>query len=267
MKLSRAFLAGAALVTVLVGGSGMAWAGSGQPTAHTQAAATAPTGSNYVPITQCLAVNAPVVSSNSREFNFAGDPTALAAQGGTAGCGVPANATAVQAVISASKISGTGGLLAWSADQGFPGYVPVLTIGGPEDRSTAATLATYQGNAYFYPVTFSGSISIVIEGYYAPPGGPELMTGSVNYDGSLKSGPHITKSVLVGSTQYQVTFDRDITDCSFQLTSTSGAVLFGGPDYYAPGTVTNTLLISWTVFGAPDPPFELSAFNLTGICP
>lgn len=271
MKLSRALFAGAALVTVLAGGTGMAWAGGSQPSAHAQAAATAPSGLNYVPVTQCTAVDlemagGPMPAWTTRDFTFSGD---LTAQGGDAGCGVPATATAVAVVIVAMDNSGntdgTGDLSAWPPNTDWPG-TEVLAVAGTEDKSTSAILAMYQGSVRFEDLGFSTALKISIAGYYAPTG-PEIMTGSINYDGSLKSGPHITKSVLVGSTQYQVTFDRDITDCSFQLTSTSGAILFGGPNFYAPSGITNTLLISWTVFGAPNPPFEQSAFNLAGTCP
>jgi hypothetical protein len=282
MKVSRSLVLGAVLVAALTCGASWAWAGGNAPNPTARAtpaqvkpmdAATTAAGLNYVPITQCTAVdtrfaeplNGPIGAWATRDFNFS-DPNSVAAQGGApSGCAVPTTATAIQVVITTTGATGPGVLGAWPTNESFQGSVLSYNT---FDTSTAATLRLNQGNLRVEALGTSTNVEIDLAGYYTPPAGPTLLTGSINADGSRRSGPHITKSVLAGSTQYQVTFDRDITSCTFALTSTSGAVPFGGPNFYDPdGQTFNTLLVSWTVFGAANPPFELSGFNVTGICP
>ncbi|HEY4458713.1 MAG TPA: hypothetical protein VGN81_30660 [Pseudonocardiaceae bacterium] len=282
MTLSRSFVLAAVLVTAVVGGGGVAWAGgsphgSPGPVAHASATpsdATAPAASNYVPIRQCEAVNTEftpsgLAANTTHDFTFVGD---LTAQGGHPDCSVPSNATAVQVVLVASdnsiEPSTVASLSAWPPNTDWPG-TEVLAVPSSASVSSAATLQLYQGSVRVEPFGFSSNLEIDINGYYAPPTGPEFLTGSINYDGSVQTGPHITKSVLIESSQYQVTFDRDIRSCTFTLTADQGFITFGGPEFYNPdgGSTYNTLLVEWTIFDSPNLPFVQTGFNVTGICP
>lgn len=143
---------------------------------------TAPDGSVYVPITPCRAVDTragtPMAPNTTRSFQLGGAGS-LAGQGGRAGgCGVPADATAVEASVSAVTPTGTGYLRAWPtgvapASATFLNYSPAqgttntgaLAIGG------GATPGVTVGN-------FSGRSDYVIDvqGYFAD---PETVDGSL----------------------------------------------------------------------------------------
>ena len=275
MKSSRSFVLGAVLVTALLGGSGVTWATTSAPNqaapapAKPAAAGTA-SASNYVPITPCREVDTryaltpgPISAGATREFDFTGKPDELAQQGGQYGCTIGSAATAIQVTITATGAAGSGNLAAWDLNASAPG-TQVLSYGPIGDSTTSATIATSSGAIQVEPRGAGTNLIIDVEGYYtAPPAQPEMLTASVGYGGFLGVNTHVTNLVDAGG-QYQITFDRDITACTFQATASGKAAYLNEFEPYAPNGVTNTLLVEWQFdsgAGEADP-----AFAVTGTC-
>jgi hypothetical protein len=126
MKISRKIIAGAAL-TIALAGSATAWANAGspnpQPNSRSSAqlspqAAGAP--ARYMTLTPCRIVDTrkvggPIAAGGIRAFQVAGgiDKEQDFVQQGGRSCGVPAEATAVQAILIAVNAAGPGDLRAW----------------------------------------------------------------------------------------------------------------------------------------------------------
>lgn len=285
MRFSRSFVLGAALVTALACGTSMAWAAGN---ASSSAPRTAPAqvtpldatagGLNYLPITECTEVDTryattnpgPISAGTTRDFAFSGIPSNLTSQGGQYGCVVPSTATAIQVVITATGATGSGYLKAWATDQPEPNG-SVLSYNNIFDASSAATVQLSQGNLRVRAEGAPTNLSIAVTGYYtAPPAQPEFLTGAIDLSGALVSGTHITSSTMTGGPDtplYAVTFDRDISQCTFDFTPEDGGGNSGRSIFYTGQTngVTNVAYVSW--WNADNSAAWLESFNLTGICP
>ncbi|MFM7063157.1 MAG: leishmanolysin-related zinc metalloendopeptidase, partial [Actinomycetes bacterium] len=104
---------------------------------------TASSGARYVPLTPCRVVDtratSPLGADATRTFQTATPASAVAAQGGNAtGCGVPDNAVAVEAAVSAVNPVGAGFLRAWPGGQAAPTATFVNFTGGQSTTNTGA---------------------------------------------------------------------------------------------------------------------------------
>jgi hypothetical protein len=135
----------------------------------------APDGSVYVPITPCRAVDTRASSSmapnTTRTFQLGGAGS-LAGQGGRAGgCGVPADATAVEASVSAVTPTGTGYFRAWPTGAG-PAAATFLNYSPAQGTTNTGALAIAGGATPGVTVrNFAGRSHYVIDvqGYFADP--------------------------------------------------------------------------------------------------
>lgn len=135
----------------------------------------APDGAVYVPITPCRAVDTRVGSAmapnTTRTFQLGG-PGSLAGQGGRAdGCGVPADATAVEASVSAVTPTGTGYVRAWPTGVA-PAAATFLNYSPAQGTTNTGALAIGGGAAPGVTVrNFAGRSDYVIDvqGYFADP--------------------------------------------------------------------------------------------------
>jgi hypothetical protein len=275
MKLSRSFVLGAVLVAALACGVGSASQAAPAPAKPADTTSSVP--SNYVPITQCREVDTryastpgPLAPEATHEIDFAGNPSTLTAQGGQYGCLIPATATAVQVVITATGAAGAGDLAAWPLGSSYPG-TRVLSYSPNGDSTTSATIAVSGGDIAVEPEVYATNLIVDVEGYYAvpaaPPAQPEMLTASFGFGGFLGVNTHVV-STIDASGQYQITFDRDITHCVFQATSSTYDVFPRELAPYNPnGGVYNTVLVMWASTANVNNTVDNVPFELTGTCP
>lgn len=215
--------AAVAALVVAVGGATYAGAGdSGNapaqaPPTRTVAPVTAPSETGYVPVTPCRLVDTKkaggrIKSGGTRAFHARG--TSLAAQGGHAGgCGIPAGATAITVTLTAFSATGTGTLVAYPGGTSTPAARSLSYRKGPA-TSAGTTTQLGQNPDFRVRVSRRTHVQVDVTGYYAPP-----MAAFVATAGSLEfTTGRVLDSTHSGVGQYIVTFDRDVSQCSFQVT-------------------------------------------------
>ena len=157
----------------------------------------------------------------NRTFDVTGSGGTFAAQGGTpGGCGIPDGTSAIEATITAID-AGSGFLRAWPA-QGqvanatFMNYTPDFNV------SNTGSLAINGCTASFCLINtdlrlraFGSPTHVVVEvnGYYQRP-----LAAVVNADGTLRDGNRVVSTSNLGSGQYEVVFDRDVSQCAYTAT-------------------------------------------------
>lgn len=139
----------------------------------------------------------------------------------------------------------------------------MLSYGPAGDASASATIAVSGGDSYVEPQTYGTNLIIDVQGYYTADPQPETLTASIGFNGFLGANTHVT-NIVNASGQYQITFDRDIRACTFQATETGNAAFLSELEPYAPGSVTNTLLVMWEFDSGSG--IATPAFELTGTC-
>jgi len=220
-----------ALSAALLGGGGVAWAAGGaQPrpaqTVHPAAAPIdASQESRYTPIAPCRIADTRVKGGAlgagvTRAFYVDGTGSVFGDQGGHAsGCGIPSAATAIAATVTAVGATGNG-------------FMKVYPAG------TAAPAATFLNDTKTFNISNSGSLTLCgstcaadinvsnygsaanvvidVAGYYIKP-----MFAYIHEDGTLGQNSRVTSVNRVGgaASPYRVFFDRDVSQCSFSITT------------------------------------------------
>jgi hypothetical protein len=233
-----ALITATAAATFVAGGSVMAWAtGSGstalarhQPMSnvvpHIAASIDTAVESKYTPISPCRIVDTrlaggAIAAGSSRSF-FAAGTTGFAAQGGnSSGCGIPSAATAIAVTVIAVGATGTGFLRAWafgstpplSSFLNYANSVAVTGAGNVPINGVGARHITVSANLH------STNVVIDVTGYFIRP-----MTAVVSFVGTLIHGSRVTASISLGTGNYEVDFDRDVSNCAYSLTSFDAAV-------------------------------------------
>jgi hypothetical protein len=237
-----------AAIVVLSAGTGVAVAQEitgGQPPAETAAASPAPgpdlllangfqNENGFVPTTPCRILDTrkglgklPVGSQ--RTIDVRGSETTFTTQGGNpGGCGIPAGATAIEATITAID-SGSGFLRAWPANLSQPNAT-FLNYDSAFNVSNTGAITLCGGsnelpcgpNQDLNLQAYGSSTHLVIDvgGYYI-----RKMAAVINVNGTVRDGNRVVASAnLPGNGNYSVTFDRNITQCTYQATiaNTSG---------------------------------------------
>lgn len=229
-------IAGSAVVIgVLLLGMSSASAGSVPPprvpNAQDAAVASAPTyqpssESIYVPITPCRIVDTrtgtgtngtPLGNGHIRAY-YVGGTVGFAPQGGkSGGCGIPAGAVSISAVVTAVSPAGPGYIRAWANGQTEPSAT-ILNY-GTISTGTGVTLSINPSTAIALRVhNYRGPTELVIDvtGYYA-----KQLAGFISPTGGSYAG----SSRIVSSTRiadpgvYEVKFDREIRYCSAVATA------------------------------------------------
>lgn len=198
-------------------------------------AASAPTESVYVPVTNCRLVHTSVAggmipNGSTRNFYVVGVSANFASQGGPAGgCGIPASATAISARVTANSALANGVFIAYPT--GTPVGQGTLYYAKGINVSSGATLQLGPGIGQVLTVkNLKGPAQLVIDvnGYYAP-----QMSAFVNTNGSLGyTTGRVTASVRTSPGIYTVVFDRDVSKCSLHATTYDlNRVIAVGPGY------------------------------------
>lgn len=191
-----------------------------------QAVAAAPIDttveSKFTPISPCRIVDTAkaggkLAAGATRSF-IAEGADGFPNQGGKeGGCGIPAAATAIQVVMHSTQASAKGSLRAYPDDLATSPASTFLHYGNSSAHNVSGsgsiTLHT-PGTFDFKVANFFTSTHIQVDvlGYYVQP-----MWAHVADTGSLVRGSRVTASAKVAGSPgwYQVTFDRDVSQCGY----------------------------------------------------
>jgi hypothetical protein len=180
-------------------------------------------------------------------FQVAVGISSLAAQGGSAeGCGIPASATAVAATVVAVDETGPGFLRTWPTGASAP-LASFLNYANTNLVSTGGTI-TVNGSINVSANVSATDVVIDVQGYYVSP-----MYAVVNVAGTLHaSSARVTGSHLIAGQDYEVDFDRNVSNCAYSVTSETGTGAIAEPrSGNADGVwveASGTLSSSWPAF-------------------
>ncbi len=224
-------LTSAAAKGVLPGGPAVPDAGAGvhvnvvpnttpRPPAHSE--------NTFVAVTPCRIVDTrnavgAISNGNTRTY-YVGGAFGFAPQGGkSGGCGVPAGATAVAAIVTAVAPASSGYLRAYPSNQAEPSATTLnytAHVTGGSGATLSLNIASNQG---LKVTNHSGRTDLVIDvsGYYVPP-----IEGMINgNDASLYAGSsRLVSAIRNGVGSYTVTVDADVRYCTPTVTAYSGYV-------------------------------------------
>lgn len=223
-----------------VGVAGSAWAGDDPaaqppptPGASTSAAEAAPDATKilgggtseatFVPISTCRIVDTRLAggkitpAEGSRVFDVSGSGATFAAQGGTAGgCGIPGWSTAIEVTITAVDAQ-SGFLRAWPANGSQPSgtfmnYDDAFNVSNTGAVGINGCTSICLINTDLRVRTYGNPTHVVIDvnGYYIRP-----MAAVVASDGNLIDSNRASDANRLAQGQYEVIFDRDISDCVY----------------------------------------------------
>ena len=234
MRTCHKLLISVGAAALVVGCWTAAWAttdsGSRPPaTAHPHTAAPlagidTSTASSYTPIHQCRVVDTrasnsgKVVANTVRSWHVSGTAGFPGQGGANGGCGVPASATAVTAVIQSISASGNGDLHLWPFGSSEPQKI-FFNFTNVTSVSQTVTFQINTSGANDISVRAekqSTQLVIDVTGYYVKP-----MYARVAIDGSLIAGSRVTGTRAFPTGGYQVNFDRDVSACEYNATSAS----------------------------------------------
>ncbi len=133
-------------------------------------------GNVYKPVTPCRVVDTRAkggrfTGATQRDYLVTGSGAAFAGQGGrSGGCGIPSNATAVEASVSAVAPTGGGFTRAWPAGQRAPSATFLNYTSGQAITNTGAISIADGGATQLTLRNYGGSTHYVVDvaGYYAP---------------------------------------------------------------------------------------------------
>ena len=141
-------------------------------------------GAVYVPVTPCRLVNTrsaggPLRKDVQRQWQVTGT-TGFAAQGGRADCGVPAEATAVEASVSAVGPSGPGYTRLWPAGQPVPTATFVNYSTGSTTNTGTVSVST-SGQVAVRNYSATTNLVVDVQGYYLSAATDPLPTAASVY--------------------------------------------------------------------------------------
>ncbi len=183
--------------------------------------------STFVPIAPCRIVDTLLAGGAlgngvTRTF-YVGGTTNFTAQGGKpGGCGIPTNATAIAAMVTAPTPPEHGYLRAYPANQAEPNATVLSYLKGLSG-DTGATIPIQAETAHSLKVTnHVGPTQLIIDvsGYYH-----QQMEGMISPTGTLYSGSdRMVSATRTATGEYDVVFDSDISDCSPMIDTYLGFV-------------------------------------------
>jgi hypothetical protein len=202
------------------------------------------TETRCVPVSPCRLYDtrqgqggSPIGAGNFRILKVKGPeniPGQYSGQGGRAGgCGVPVDATAIEATVTAVSPAGTGLLRIWPSGQPETTSTFLNYIRGfnPTNTGAVAICTVSCGAASDLRVKAFGSathVGIEVQGYYIKP-----MAAVVNSSGNLVVGSRVVSTVRQSTGQFRVQFDRTVDQCviAAAVDGTSGlGFAMVGPD-------------------------------------
>ncbi|MGH3717082.1 MAG: hypothetical protein ACRDT4_27015 [Micromonosporaceae bacterium] len=266
------------MATAVLGGGGAAWADNGSPgpqpnpanvstadgTVTPAAAIDTTVESKFTPISPCRIIDTRAGGGRlgvaTRSFVAAGT-TGFVAQGGNAsGCGIPEAATAIQMSVVAVTASTNGYLVAYPDNVATPkatfmGYTKSYNTTG----SGVVPLDT-PGEFDFKITNYAASVHLVVDvqGYYIKP----MWAFFDGYNGTLARGSRVVAAGRVSGSPgwYEITFDRDVSKCTYNATSYSiGHTLEAQPRVAKPNAV-------WVATANNSGAYADQSFHLTVTC-
>src|SRR4051812_741785 len=230
MRARTRFAIAAVAVAVSVGGSLAAVAATGSPQRPAQSKGTAKamlalpvdtsTEAKFTAITPCRIVDTRVtggkISTGSPRSFVAAGSTGFSGQGGkSTGCGVPSAAVAIQANVVTVGSSGSGYLKIYPYAAASPGASYMNYRDGAALANGGTITLNTAGAEHFTVSTASHSSYLVIDlwAYSVPPLGAEVSSSA-----ALPRSSRPTGTVKIGTGQYEVDFDRDVSNCSYAAT-------------------------------------------------
>ena len=196
-----------------------------------------------------------VMSSEERLFAVTGN---LTNQGGASNCGIPARATAIDLNLTAIS----------QADSS--GYVRGRSVGAPEPTTSLLNFSRYLNAsnmvhqavaAFGMRLKVFGKAQLVgdVQGYYVPKIEGLVVAGSEPYQGT--TGVISAEKVVTGV--YNVTVDRDVSNCSPYVTPYYGTSVYASAYTYGNNIVRVYL---WTLNSTGGPVAYNGYFYLTVVC-
>lgn len=180
---------------------------------------------DFVPVASCRLVDTrlgggKLVAGGARSFDARGSGS-LAAQGGSVtGCGVPTNAAAISMSVVAVKPAAGGYLRGWAQGTSEPATSFMnVTKNATSNALTIQDLADPHEILDFRIRNGAGAMHLVVDvtGYYIAP-----MAAAVLEDGTLAFGSRVTSLGKIADGEYEVVFDRDVTNCYYRVTPVQG---------------------------------------------
>jgi hypothetical protein len=179
------------------------------------------TESKYTAIAPCRVVDTRtaggrIAAGATRSF-FAAGISGFAAQGGNAeGCGIPSSATAIAVTVIALNGEGAGFLRAWAYGSAMP-VSSFLNYANSEAITGSGNIPINGGGARHFTVSANShatQVVVDVQGYFIKP-----MDAEVNADATLAHGSRVTGTVHVSTGQFEVDFDRNVSQCSYNANS------------------------------------------------
>ena len=184
---------------------------------HTLAGAPASTAATFHPITPCRILDTrimggPLAPDAVRTYSVTGTSGFMPQGGKNGGCGIPTGASAIAASLTAPTPAHLGAIRAWPNGQAEP-TATVLAYSAGITASTGATLAiSATGPRELRIKNYRGPTNLFVDvtGYY-----DVQISGAISSGGTIGAGAVGIVSVVHNSNGvYQVTVDRDISNCS-----------------------------------------------------
>jgi hypothetical protein len=219
---------------------------------------------SFVPITPCRIVDTRLAggrfaSGTTRNYRVSGT-TGFVGQGGkSGGCGIPANADAIAASMTANAPTVGGYMRAYPIGTAEPTATFLTYVVGPGTIAGGTLSITPDAAPALSVTNHAGRADLVIDvtGYYVPPIEGLIYTGSTATpasDGYVYSGsPRLLSVTWLSVGTADVTVDRDVTYC------TPVANAYYGDFYYANAKAFNgnkVRVYSWSI----DPTTHDTAF-------
>lgn len=228
----RKALAFGAVATLCAVGLGVGQVSAGRQTAHVVSMARtlgpgAPE-SKFVPITPCRIydtrkIGHPIPAGSFRPVkirqpeDFSGQFAALGGKPG--GCGIPSDAEAIEATVTAVTPAGAGFLRIYPALQAAP-TATFLNYGTQNIGNTGAisicSVGCPQGDDVNV-AAFSHATDVVIDlqGYFDP---SNTIAAEISSSGTILHGSHVSGVTKLNTGSYSVLFDQDVSACTYQAT-------------------------------------------------
>lgn len=207
-----AAIGAAVAITLGAGGLNIALAGSFTPSTSVD-----PDQLYFVPITPCRLLDtrtASQVGARSTPFG-AGAFQSFRARGDRGNCvGIPQNSQALSLNVTATSPSANTFLTIWPSDATMP-LSSNLNPNAGKTIANAVTVALSDLLGQFDIYNSSGTVQVIVDvvGYYTPLAHNNL-SAVVTYDGVLFRDVGALSASTSATGIYNVTFDRDISDCT-----------------------------------------------------
>jgi len=189
-----------------------------------RAGAASPTQTGFIPITPCRIVNTQnpagkFAVGEVREYFMYGDTSP---QGGSASCGIPFTASALEVAVTAVGAEGEGYLRLYPAGQPEPNatFLNYTDVFNAENAGTIRVTPRTGDNLAVKAFQRRTHVIIDVLGYYVD----DLMA-VVNSNGLLERGNGVEEVSRLGAGSYLVRFGRVVTGCAYtgELNDTGAA--------------------------------------------